>query len=45
MSASKKKSEITLPALRGVMGNWVYYTCLVSLDVIADRVKFADEIH
>lgn len=45
MKASKKRPEITLPALRGVMGDWVYYTCLVSLDEIADRVKFADEVH
>lgn len=43
--SNSKKSEITLPALRGVMGNWVYYSCLVRLDEIAKRVKFADEVH
>lgn len=37
--------KIILPALRGVMGDWVYYTCLMSLDEISERVKFAEEIH
>lgn len=45
MSTSKKQKEIILPALRGIMGDWVYYTCLVGLDEIARRVKFADDIH
>lgn len=40
-----KNHTLTLPALRGLMGSWVYYSCLVSLDEIAKRVKFADEIH
>ncbi|MVS99781.1 DGQHR domain-containing protein [Devosia marina] len=40
-----KTKEIILPALRGVMGNWVYYTCLMSIDEIARRVSYADEIH
>ena len=39
------KQNLTLPALRGVMGSWVYYSCLVSLDEIAKRVRFADEVH
>ena len=34
-----------LPALRGVFGDWAYYTCLMSLADIAARVKFADQIH
>lgn len=37
--------NLTLPALRGVMGSWVYYSCLVSLEEISKRVRFADEIH
>jgi DNA sulfur modification protein DndB len=40
-----KKQILTLPALRGVIGTWVYYSCLVSLKEIAKRVQFADEIH
>ncbi|WP_372972204.1 DGQHR domain-containing protein [Marinobacter sp.] len=43
--SKSKKNEITLPALRGVMGNWVYYSCLMRLDEIAERVRFADEVH
>lgn len=43
--SKSKKHEITLPALRGVMGNWVYYSCLMRLDEIAGRVRFADEVH
>jgi DNA sulfur modification protein DndB len=31
--------------LRGIIGSWVYYSCLVSLEEIAKRVHFADEIH
>lgn len=40
-----KQNELVLPALRGLMGNWVYYSCLMSLDEIANRVGYADEIH
>ena len=34
-----------LPALRGVMGNWVYYSCLMRLSELSARVRFADEVH
>ena len=34
-----------LPALRGVMGNWVYYSCLMQLSELSARVRFADEVH
>lgn len=36
---------LTLPALKGVMGKWVYYSCLMSLDQLATRVRYAEEIH
>jgi DNA sulfur modification protein DndB len=39
------KQNLTLPALRGVMGQWVYYSCLISLEEISKRVSFADVIH
>ena len=35
---------LLLPALRGVMGSWTYYSALVDLQELADRVEFADEI-
>jgi len=34
-----------LPALRGLFGDWAYYSCLISLKELATRVKFADQIH
>ncbi len=37
--------SIVLPALRGTMGNWVYYCCLVDLSTLATRVDYADELH
>ncbi|MEI1725417.1 DGQHR domain-containing protein [Acinetobacter baumannii] len=40
-----KIQPILLPALRGIMGDWVYYTCLMSLDEISKRINFAKEIH
>lgn len=43
--STTKKQNLTLPALRGILGSWVYYSCLVSLEEIARRVQFADEIH
>lgn len=40
-----KKSELILPALRGIMGDWVFYSCLMSIEEIGSRVSFADDIH
>ncbi|MCU7860980.1 MAG: DGQHR domain-containing protein [Candidatus Thiodiazotropha sp. (ex Lucinoma kastoroae)] len=37
--------QIILPALRGVMGNWVYYSCLMSMGELSERVRYAEEIH
>ena len=40
------ESEPTiLPALRGVMGSWVYYSCLMQFSELSSRVRFADEVH
>lgn len=44
-SASTKAEPLMLPALRGSMGDWIYYTCLVPLNEIAKRVEYADTIH
>ena len=38
-------SEIYLPALRGLFGDWVYYSCVLSVQDLAGRVDFANEIH
>lgn len=34
-----------LPALRGLFGDWVYYSCLMPMCQVVERVKFANEIH
>ncbi len=33
------------PALRGLFGDWAYYSCLMSLKDVADCVNYAKEIH
>lgn len=33
------------PALRGLFGDWVYYSCLMPMKEVTERLKFADEIH
>lgn len=42
---TKKHKEIVLPALRGVMGDWVYYSCLMDVGELSSRVNYAEEIH
>lgn len=42
---SKKAGQIALPALRGIMGDWVYYSSLMDLAEISSRVRFAEEVH
>ncbi len=41
----KKLEELILPALRGLMGDWVYYSCLMDLGELSSRVHYAEEIH
>ena len=41
----KKRNKIVLPALRGVMGDWVFYSCLMNMREINDRVRYAEEVH
>lgn len=45
MTQNKQDKNIALPALRGVMGDWVYYSCLMDMNEIAKRIQYADEIH
>jgi len=39
------RAELILPALRGCFGDWVYYSCLMSLGDVASLVSYADELH
>ena len=41
----KKHSQLILPALRGVMGDWVYYSSLMSMTDLSARVSYANEVH
>jgi DNA sulfur modification protein DndB len=34
-----------LPAMRGYMGDWTYYSCLMPMRQVAQRVRYADEVH
>ena len=45
MTDDSTSGSIVLPALRGLMGNWVYYCCLVDLPILASRVDYAHELH
>ncbi|WP_368575109.1 DGQHR domain-containing protein [Acinetobacter baumannii] len=38
-------NKIFLPALRARLGDWAYYTCVMSFKDLVERVKTADEIH
>ena len=38
-------NPLVFPALRGVMGDWVYYSCLMDLPTLAMRVDYATDIH
>lgn len=42
---AKKQKEIVLPALRGVMGDWVFYSCLMDVGELSSRVNYAKEVH
>lgn len=37
--------QLVMPALRGIMGDWVYYSGLMSMDQLSERVGYARDIH
>ena len=41
----KKREQIVLPALRGVMGDWIFYSCLMDIKEISERVHYEEEVH
>ncbi len=45
MTENLERSPLDLPALRGRIGDWVYYIALMTFRDVADRVSFADQIH
>ena len=45
MAGDSPTGPIVLPALRGMMGDWVYYCCLMDLATLASRVDYARDLH
>src|SRR3990170_4420101 len=43
--ATRQEGQLLLPALRGQMGDWVYYTALLRLRDVVPRISLAAEIH
>ena len=42
---SAQHEALALPALRGTFGDWTYYSTVVPMPELAQRVSFADDIH
>lgn len=40
----KSNNELTLPALRAHMGDWVYYVTFLQMEEIAKRIELAEDI-
>ena len=38
-------NELTLPALRARMGDWIYYVTFLQMEEIAKRIELAEEVH
>lgn len=43
--APMKREEVFLPALRGVMGDRVFYSAMMPIETVADRISYANDIH
>ena len=41
----KNPTDLTIPALRAHMGDWVYYVTFLRMKQIAERISIAQEIH
>lgn len=40
-----KREPLVLPAIRGSIGDWIYYSCLMPIEEVSERVQFAEEVH
>lgn len=41
----KTFAPIQLPALRGTFGDWTYYSCVMRMPEVAERINYAEELH
>ena len=37
-------STYHLPSLRGLMGTWAYYSCIIPIKMAVDKIKFSNEL-
>ncbi len=42
---AKNLKPLTVPCLRGSFGDWIYYSCLMSVADVAARASYANDIH
>jgi DNA sulfur modification protein DndB len=45
MSRTAQRTPLTIPALRGTFGNWIYYSCLMPIRELGTRTDYATELH
>jgi len=45
ITEEKENSALSLPCLRGQVGDWIYYVTLMQYGEISSRFKLAEEIH
>lgn len=45
MKSYKKTGRSYYPSLRGTFGEWTYYSCLMPVKEVKERVSISDEIH
>jgi DNA sulfur modification protein DndB len=45
MTEVRDSGKLLLPALRARMGDWIYYVTVLQMEIIAERVQVAGEIH
>ena len=41
----KQLPRLQLPALRGKFGDWIYYSCVMRMPELANRVDYAEALH
>ena len=45
MVSTAARPVLTVPALRGSFGDWIYYSCLVPIRELGVRAAYATELH
>lgn len=41
----QSKKALTLPALRGAFGDWIFYSCLIPIRELGGRASYATDLH